>query len=235
MRVLLVEDDPKISLFVKIGLESLGFQVDNAYDSIKAEEIAYSEKYDVMILDVNIPGISGFDLCKKLRTNGISTPVIMLTSLDTIEDMITGFECGAGDYLTKPFSFQELATRIKSLVSLSEKSDQERVIKVLDLEVDLTGMKVKRNNKEIFLTAVEFKILNLFISNLDKVMSPVYFTEKILGSFTSGTKVIDAQINSLRNKIDKDYKTKLIHIKNGHGYYMSIDPGKLSGGIPLLP
>ncbi len=107
MKVLLVEDDPKISSFVIIGLESNHCIVDNAYDSTMGEKLALTGKYNVIIMDVIIPGITGFDLCKKLRNKGILTPIIMLTSLDTVEDKLTGFDCGADDYLTKPFSFQE--------------------------------------------------------------------------------------------------------------------------------
>src|SRR5665647_2852677 len=115
MKILLVEDDPKISSFVRIGLESNDCLVDNAYDSTIGEKLALSRKYDVIILDVVIPGVSGFELCKKIRNNNILTPLIMLTSLDSVEDKLTGFECGADDYLPKPFSFQELFARIKAL------------------------------------------------------------------------------------------------------------------------
>src|ERR1035437_3795907 len=114
MRVLLVEDDPKITTFVKIGLESNDYIVDNAYDSAMGEKLALSKKYDVMILDVVIPGINGYELCKKIRNCNNFTPIIMLTSLDTVEDKIMGFDCVADDYLTKPFSFQELLARIKA-------------------------------------------------------------------------------------------------------------------------
>jgi DNA-binding response OmpR family regulator len=112
MKILLVEDDPKISSFIKIGLESNDSVVDVAYDSTIGEKFALTRKYDVIILDVVIPGISGFELCKKIRSNNILTPVIMLTSLDSVDDKLTGFDCGADDYLTKPFSFQELLARI---------------------------------------------------------------------------------------------------------------------------
>lgn len=224
MRVLLVEDDPKISSFIKIGLESNGFQVDNAFDSMMGEKLAYSKKFDVMIFDVVIPGISGFELCKKIRNCNNPTPIIMLTSLDTVEDKITGFDCGADDYLTKPFSFQELLARIKALVRRNINADVTPVIKVLDLELDSVSKKVTRNNREISLTATEYKILELFMSNKNKVLSRIHIAEKIWGySFNSGTNVIDVHINSLRNKIDKDCKTKLIHTKKGFGYIMSIE------------
>jgi len=224
MRVLLVEDDPKITAFVKIGLESNGYIVDNAFDSMMGEKLAFSKKYDVMILDVVIPGISGFELCKKIRNCSNFTPVIMLTSLDTVEDKITGFDCGADDYLTKPFSFQELLARIKALARRNKNDNVTPVIKVLDLEIDSVSKRVSRDNKEIPLTATEYKILELFMSNKNKVLSRIHIAEKIWGySFNSGTNVIDVHINSLRNKIDKGYDQKLIKTKKGFGYILNED------------
>ncbi len=224
MRVLLVEDDPKITAFVKIGLESNDFIVDNAYDSMMGEKLALSKKFDVIILDVVIPGITGFELCKRIRNCNNFTPIIMLTSLDTVEDKIMGFDCGADDYLTKPFSFQELLARIKALARRNKNDIIIPVIKVLDLEIDSISKKVSRNNKEILLTATEYKILELFMSNKNKVLSRIHIAEKIWGySFNSGTNVIDVHINSLRNKIDKDHTKKLIQTKKGFGYILSED------------
>jgi DNA-binding response OmpR family regulator len=224
MKILLVEDDPKISSFVKIGLESNDCLVDIAYDSTIGEKLAFTRKYDVIILDVVIPGISGFDLCKKIRNNGNLTPVIMLTSLDSVEDKLTGFDCGADDYLVKPFSFQELYARIKALVRRTKEAMINPVLKVLDLELDSVAKKVKRNEKEIALTATEYKILELLLSNKGKVFDRMQIAEKIWGySFNSGTNVIDVHINSLRKKIDKDFTHKLIHTKKGFGYILSED------------
>ena len=222
MRILLVEDDPKISAFVKIGLESNDCQVDVAYDSTIGEKLALTRKYDVMILDVVIPGISGFELCKKIRNNKNMTPVIMLTSLDSVEDKLTGFDCGADDYLVKPFSFQELFARVKALTRRNKETPLIPVLKVLDLELDSISKKVKRNDKEIDLTATEYKILELLMSNKDKVFNRIQIAEKIWGySFNSGTNVIDVHINSLRKKIDKDFSQKLLHTKKGFGYLLS--------------
>jgi DNA-binding response OmpR family regulator len=224
MKILLVEDDPKISSFVRIGLESNDCLVDIAYDSTIGEKLAFSRKYDVIILDVVIPGISGFELCKKIRNNNILTPVIMLTSLDSVEDKLTGFECGADDYLPKPFSFQELLARIKALHRRNRETIVNPVLKVLDLELDSITRKVKRGNKQINLTATEYKILELLLSNKGKVFDRILIAEKIWGfSFNSGTNVIDVHINSLRKKIDKDFSQKLIHTKKGFGYVLSED------------
>jgi DNA-binding response OmpR family regulator len=225
MKILLVEDDPKISSFVKIGLESSECIVDIAYDGIIGEKLALSRKYDVMILDVVIPGISGFELCKKIRNLNISTPVIILTSLDSVEDKLTGFECGADDYLLKPFSFQELLARIKALNRRNREAIVSPVLKVLDLELDTIAKKVRRNDKEIYLTATEYKILELLVSNKGKVFDRILIAEKIWGfSFKSETNVIDVHINSLRKKIDKDFSQKLIHTKKGFGYVLSEEP-----------
>ena len=225
MKILLVEDDPKISSFVRIGLESNDCLVDTAYDSTIGEKLALSRKYDVIILDVVIPGISGFELCKKIRNNNILTPVIMLTSLDSVEDKLTGFDCGADDYLIKPFSFQELLARIKALNRRNKEAIVNPVLKVLDLELDSIARKVRRNHKEINLTATEYKILELLLSNKGKVFDRILIAEKIWGfSFNSGTNVIDVHINSLRKKIDKDFSQKLIHTKKGFGYVLSEEP-----------
>jgi two-component system, OmpR family, copper resistance phosphate regulon response regulator CusR len=222
MKILLVEDDPKISSFVKIGLESNNCLVDAAYDSEIGEKLALSKKYDVIILDVVIPGISGFELCKKIRNNNILTPVLMLTSLDTIEDKLTGFDSGADDYLVKPFSFQEFYARIKALNRRHKEIIVNPVIKILDLELDSVARKVKRADKNLNLTATEFKILELLLTNKGKVFDRMVIAEKIWGfSFNSGTNVIDVHINSLRKKIDKDFDQKIIHTKKGFGYVLS--------------
>lgn len=222
MKILLVEDDPKISLFIRIGLESYNCLVDIAYDSVTGENLVLSGKYNIIILDVVIPGISGFELCKKIRNHNISTPIIMLTSLDSVDDKILGFDSGADDYMVKPFSFQELYARIKALNRRYREEITQPVLKIHDLELDTIAVKVKRNEKEIALTATEFKILELLLSNRDKVFDRVHIAEKIWGvSFNSGTNVIDVHINSLRKKIDKDHSHKLIKTKKGFGYVIT--------------
>jgi len=221
---LLVEDDPKITSFVIIGLESNHCIVENAYDSTMGEKLALTGKHNVIIMDVIIPGITGFELCKKLRNKGVLTPIIMLTSLDSVEDKLTGFDCGADDYLTKPFSFQELFARIKALDRRNKEAMVHPVLKALDLELDSIARKVKRAEKEINLTATEFKILELLLSNREKVFDRMLIAEKIWGvSFNSGTNVIDVHINSLRKKIDKDFEKKLIQTKKGFGYVLSVE------------
>jgi len=219
MKVLLMEDDPKISSFVKLGLEKNDCIVDIAYDSAVAEKLAMKKKYDVIILDVIVPGINGFELCKKIRNNRIATPIIMLTSLDSTEDKLTGFNCGADDYLLKPFHFKELMARIRALDRRSKGTLVAPVIRISDLEIDTTGKKVKRAGREIKLTAIEYKILELLAAEKGKVFERIEITEKIWGnSFNTGTNVVDVHINSMRKKIDKDHPKKLIHTVIGLGY-----------------
>jgi len=222
MKILLVEDDPKISSFIKIGLESNDYIVDVAYDSPIGQKLAFTRKYDVIILDVVIPGISGFELCKNIRNKNILTPIILLTSLDSVEDKLEGFDSGADDYLVKPFSFQELMARIKALNRRNRESIVKPVLKIADLEVDSITRKVRRTGKEIILTPTEYKILELLLENKEKVFDRVLIAEKIWGfSFNTGTNIIDVHINSLRKKIDKDFNPKLIHTKKGFGYVLS--------------
>jgi DNA-binding response OmpR family regulator len=225
MKILLVEDDPKISTFIKIGLESNNYVVDTAYDGTLGERLAYSKTYEVIILDVVIPGISGFQLCKNIRQRNILTPIIMLTSLDTVEDKLTGFESGADDYLLKPFSFRELLARIKALNRRSREAFVSPVLNALDLELDSISRKVTRRGKEIKLTPTEYKILELLLNNKGKVFDRIDIAEKIWGlNFNTGTNVIDVHINSLRKKIDKDFSQKLIYTKIGFGYVLSEEP-----------
>ena len=222
MKLLLVEDDPKISAFVKIGLESNDFIVDLAYNSQEAEKLAFSRKYDIMILDIVIPGISGFELCKNIRNKNINTPIILLTSLDSVEDKLEGFDCGADDYIVKPFSFQELMARIKALNRRVKAENVKPVLQIADLEVDTIKKKVRRAGKDISLTAIEYKIIELLTENKEKVFDRVQIAEKIWGfSFNAGTNVIDVHITSLRKKIDKDFEFNLIHTRRGLGYVVS--------------
>jgi DNA-binding response OmpR family regulator len=221
MKILLVEDDPKISSFVKLGLEDNEHTVTVAYDSAMAEKVVFKKKFDIIILDVIIPGINGFELCKKIRNEGIKTPIIMLTSLDSVENKIEGFDCGADDYLIKPFNFKELLVRIKALDRRHMETAVAPTLKMANLEIDTITKIVKRKGKEIKLTSKEYSILQLLISNKGKVFDRVEIAEKIWGfSFNTGTNVIDVHVNSLRNKIDKNYSPKLIHTHVGFGYVM---------------
>lgn len=222
LKILLVEDDSQIASFVKLGLESNQFFVDVAYDGIMGEKLARQKKYDVIVLDVILPGINGFQLCKILRNNNIKTPILMLTSLNSTEDKVTGFDSGADDYLLKPFAFQELLARIKALNRRNSEMMLSPVIKILDLELNTVSKRVKRSDREIKLTTLEYKLLELLLSHPGKVFERIEIAEKIWGTtFNTGTNFINVHINSLRNKIDKDYPNKLIQTVKGIGYVIN--------------
>jgi two-component system, OmpR family, copper resistance phosphate regulon response regulator CusR len=226
MRILLIEDDTRISSFVKIGFENKKYKVDVAYESNMGERLALSKKYDIIILDVILPGgINGFELCKKLRNNNIKTPIIILTSLDSIEDKTAGFSSGADDYLLKPFSFQELELRVMALYRRYRNEVATPILlKFDDLELDTVAKKVKRSGQEIKLTAREFKLLELLMNNPGKVFERMEILEKVWGfTFNSGTNVIDVHINAIRNKIDKNFTPKLIHTVIGLGYVLKAE------------
>lgn len=216
-----MEDDLKISSFVKLGLEKNDCFVEVAYDSAIGERLALKKKYDVIILDVIVPGINGFELCKRLRNNGIGTPILMLTSLDSTEDKVEGFDSGADDYLLKPFQFQELLARVKALNRRGKDMMINPSLHISDLEIDTVLKIVKRGGIKIKVTAREYKILELLASNQGRVIDRMEITEKIWGhGFNTGTNVVDVHINSLRNKIDKDFEKKLIHTSIGFGYLL---------------
>jgi two-component system, OmpR family, copper resistance phosphate regulon response regulator CusR len=222
MKILFVEDDPKISSFVKLGLENNDCIVDVAYDSLMGEKLALKKKFDVIVLDVIMPGINGFELCKKLRDNNIKTPILMLTSLASTEDKLMGFDSGADDYLLKPFEFQELLARLKALTRRGSEGIVNPALKIANLVLEMNSKKVRRNDREIKLTAHEYKILEFLMINKGKVLERIEIAEKIWGfSFNTGTNVIDVHINSLRNKIDKDFSPKLIHTVKGIGYVLN--------------
>ena len=220
MKILLVEDDANISSFVKLGLEDHDHQIMVAFESETAEKMIFQRTFDVILLDVVLPGINGFELCKKLRRSGIKTPVIMLTSMDAIGDKISGFDSGADDYLTKPFSFNELNARINALHRRFTENIIAPTLKIADLEIDTILRKVKRMKSEIPLTEREFSILELLVKNKGKVFSKKEISEKIWGFPISNSNVIDVHVCSLRNKLDNGYPQKLIHTMIGQGYVM---------------
>ena len=219
MKILLVEDDVKISSFVKLGLEDQDFHVTAVYDSQMAEKVLAGKEFDLIILDVILPGQSGFELCKKIRETGATVPILMLTSLDSVDDKVTGLNFGADDYMVKPFSFKELLARINALTRRSSEKFNSQTIRISGVVLDAATKKVFRNDHEVKLTAKEFSILELLMQSAGKVVDRQEISEKIWGfSFSSGTNLIDVHINSLRNKIDKGFTNKLIQTVVGFGY-----------------
>lgn len=220
MKILLVEDEPKVADFIKKGLAEQGYEIQVAFDGQIGERLALKEEYDLMIIDVILPYINGFELCKRIRDKGVEAPVLMLTALGTMEDKIAGFDAGTDDYLVKPFEFAELLARIKALGKRRPGTIQSaNGISVGDLYLDLDKKIATRGEKHIELTSKEFTLLEFLMRNSGKVVSRAEIAEKVWEiSFDTGTNVIDVYINILRKKIDKDFDSKLIQTRIGLGY-----------------
>jgi heavy metal response regulator len=222
MKILVVEDEPKLASFVKKGLEEQSCQVDVAYDGQMGRNMALGNSYDVIVLDVNLPKLNGFDVVQAIRQEKNQTPVLMLTAMGSVDDKLTGFESGADDYLVKPFEFRELMARLRALTKRStENGIQANVLKVADLELDLNEKVARRDNRRIELTAKEFGLLEYLMRNRGRVVSRIDIAEKVWDiHFDTGTNVIDVYVNFLRKKIDKDFPQKLIHTVIGMGYML---------------
>ena len=222
MNILIVEDEKKVSSFIKKGLEVNGFEADTAFDGQTALKKGSNSIYDAIIMDVNLPELNGFEVCKQLREKNIKTPILMLTALGTTRDKVHGFDLGADDYLVKPFEFEELLARIKAIIKRAKDIPLlKQLLTVADLELDTNKKTVKRSGKFIELTAKEFLLLEYLMRNEGKVLSRADIAEKIWDiTFDSGTNVIDLYIFYLRKKIDKDFSQKLIHTQVGMGYVL---------------
>jgi two-component system copper resistance phosphate regulon response regulator CusR len=220
MNVLVIEDEPKVASFIKQGLEEESVNVTVADDGNKGYALAKASDYDVIVMDVMLPHINGFDLCKMLRNDGMLTPVLMLTALNTTDEKVKGFDCGADDYLVKPFDFKELIARIKALKKRKNEIVQKaQILRVGDLTLDMDARVVKREGKRIDVTQKEYALLEYMMKNTNKVISRNDIAQHVWGvDFDTRTNVIDVYINFLRKKVDKDHKVKLIHTVIGMGY-----------------
>jgi DNA-binding response OmpR family regulator len=222
MRILIVEDEIKIADTLKQGLEENGYIADIAYDGLTGERLAEPGKYQVILLDVNLPGINGFDLCRRIRESDTTVVIIMLTALNTISDKMEGYGKGADDYMVKPFEFRELLLKIGVLMKrTSSLPAAGQVLKAGDLEINLDSKLVSRNKQYIHLTAKEFQLLEYLMKNKNKVVSRAEIAMDVWDiDFDTNTNVIDVYINYLRTKIDKPFDTKLIHTQVGMGYVL---------------
>ena len=222
MKILLIEDEPQVVEFLRKGLTEKGYETEVAYDGKMGERLASKEDIDLIILDVILPNINGYELCKRIREKGIQVPVLMLTALGTTDDKVTGFDAGADDYLVKPFEFDELLARIKALTKRSSGLLQtSKVIKIADLSLDFNKKSATRRDKNIDLTGKEFELLEFLMKNKGRVLSRGEIAEKVWDiTFDTGTNVVDVYISILRKKIDRDFEEKLIHTKVGLGYYI---------------
>ena len=221
--VLIVEDEPKVAGFIKVGLEEEGFDVDIAYDGMTGKRLILSKSYNLLILDLNLPLLNGFELCKIIRSHNAQIPILMLTALSGIEEKIKGFESGADDYLLKPFEFRELVLRIKALLKRSSTfAETSQILQIVDLELNRDTKIVKRSGKTISLTAKEFALLEFLVMNKNKVFNRLELVEKLWGlNFDTGTNIVEVYINFLRKKIDSEFQPRLIHNKIGMGYFVS--------------
>jgi len=225
MKILLVDDDAQLVSFLKMGLEDRGMQVHAAYEGVTGEHMAASSNFDVIVLDIMLPGITGFELVRRLRKQQVNTPVLMLTSLDSTQDKVTGFDLGADDYLSKPFEFPELVVRLKALHRRYREEIPDQVHSIADLEVNTVTKKVSRAGKKVSLTAMEYRILELLAAHENKVFERAEIAQEIWGfSFNTGTNVIDVHISALRRKIDRNFSPKLIHTVTGIGYTIGLVP-----------
>lgn len=221
MRILLVEDEKNVATFIKKGLEEEFYTVDVAENGIDGYTMATSSNYDLILLDIMLPEIDGIELCKRLRTKRVKTPILMLTALDSVRNKVEGLESGADDYLTKPFAFSEMLARIKVL--MRRVSDYISELSLDDLRMDLLSRRVFRGNKEITLTPKEFSLLEYLMRNKGRVLSRTQIIENIWGyNFDPNTNVVDVHIKFLREKIDKDFDKRLIHTVRGAGYVLRV-------------
>jgi DNA-binding response OmpR family regulator len=224
MNILLVEDEQRVAEFIKKGLKEQLYNVMVAYDGLLGEKLALENEFDLIIIDLILPGRNGLELCKIIRKYKIDLPILMLTALGTITDKVTGLEAGADDYLVKPFHFEELLARIKALSRRRLLISPGVVYKIADLEVDSYKKTVLRAGKSIDLTAKEFSLLELLITNKNRVLSRTYIAEAIWGiNYDRGTNLIDVYINYLRTKIDKGFNSSLIHTVIGMGYVLKAE------------
>jgi two-component system, OmpR family, copper resistance phosphate regulon response regulator CusR len=221
--ILIVEDEKKIADTLKIGLAENGYDVEVAYDGIIGKKIFSSRKFDMVILDINLPGMNGYELCKFIRAKNTNVPLIMITSMSDLNDKIEGYNSGADDYIIKPFEFRELLLKIRVLLkrTLSVNSAVGTVLKADDLEMNLDSKEVIRAGQKINLTAKEFQLLEYLMRNKNRMLSRADIAINVWDiDFDTNTNVIDVYISYLRNKVDKDFEKKLIHTQVGMGYIL---------------
>ena len=224
MKILVVEDEIKLAMSLKRGLEEYGFQVSVALDGAAARKAVEFGEINLIIMDVNLPDMNGYDLCRDIRARNNPVPIIMLTALGTIENKLSGFDAGADDYILKPFEFSELLARIqvnrkRSLQPYNLEGSSQ--LTMADLLLDLREKTVSRAGQPINVTPRELSLLEYFLRNPGTVLSRSEIAENVWDTpFDSGTNLIDVYINSLRKKIDKDFPAKLIHTRKGIGFMM---------------
>jgi DNA-binding response OmpR family regulator len=226
MRLLLVEDEEKVAAFVVRGLEAERFAVDVAADGRSAIELSNAYQYDLVILDLMLPEISGTEVLRQIRQNNSHIPVLVLTARDALGDKVEHFELGADDYLTKPFAFAELLVRVKALLRRGAVS-RSNVLRVADLELDRLSQQVKRAGRRIELTGKEYALLEYLMLNAGRVLSRTMIIEHVWDqSFDGATNIVDVYVRHLRNKVDEGHERKLLRTVRGVGYAISDEAQK---------
>lgn len=223
IQILLIEDEKKIADTLSKGLSEMNYQVSTAYDGKIGLRMFESGEYNLVITDINLPGINGYDLCKTIRNSNQHLPIIMLTAFGSTEDKVEGFDAGADDYLVKPFEFRELLVRIKAVLkrTMNLQLPSGNTLTVANLQLNTDSKEAARDNKPIVLTAKEFQLLEYLMINRNRVVSRADIAERVWDlDFDTKTNVIDVYVSFLRNKIDKDFEPKLIHTVVGLGYML---------------
>ena len=225
-RILVIEDEQKIADTLQQGLREHGYTVDVAYDGKKGLSAFESSSFHLVVLDINLPGINGYELCKLIRTRNTEVPIIMLTALTSLNDKLEGYDSGADDYVIKPFEFKELLMKIRVLLKRTSLQNvvTTHVLKADDLEMNLDSREVRRGETLINLTAKEFQLLEFLLRNKNKVVSRGEIAINVWDiDFDTNTNVIDVYINYVRNKVDKPFDEKLIHTQVGMGYILKVN------------
>ena len=220
MRILVIEDEPRMASIIAKGLREHSYAVDLAHDGESGLYQTSINDYDVIVLDVLLPERDGFDVCRELRSRGNATPILMLTARAAVDDRVTGFNAGADDYLTKPFSFRELLARIRALLRRDSQLRPD-VLQIEDLIIDSASHRVSRGNREVQLTAKEYALLEYLARRMGQLVSRAEIAAHVWDdSFDPFSNTIEVYINRLRKKIDGDHPTKLLHTRRGEGYIL---------------
>ena len=224
MKVLVIEDDPGVAGIINKGLSESGYSVTIAPDGQLGLEMTLNHPFDIIILDIMLPVINGMQLCKTIRENKISTPILFLTALGTTENIVGGLNAGADDYLVKPFKFAELEARIRSLSRRTQQlTNEQQVLRAGDMVINFESKLVERNGQAVTLTATEFRLLEYFARNKNKVLSRIQILEQVWGiDFNMGTNVVDVYVNYLRKKLQQGTDDKLIQTVIGMGYMLKV-------------
>ncbi|MCO6060349.1 heavy metal response regulator transcription factor [Pseudomonas sp. MOB-449] len=221
MKLLIVEDEPKTGQYLRQGMAEAGLTADLATDGQQGLALALTGGYDLIILDVMLPVLDGWQVLRSLREAGLQVPVLFLTARDAVEERVHGLELGADDYLIKPFAFAELLARVRTLLRRSSNSPQETCLELADLRLDLLSRKVERNGQRIDLTAKEFALLEFFLRRRGEVLPKTLIAAHVWDMhFDSETNVIEVAVRRLRAKLDDGFPTQLIHTVRGMGYVL---------------